>query len=180
MSTKAETDVVIRQATVADAEVLAQLGARLFEQTFGDDNTPENMREYLASAFSVDAQRDELSDVDRAVWLAVGADRTNVGYAILRRGTRASGVTGSRPAEVQRIYADRTWHGHGVGNALMNACRAQATAWNCDELWLGVWERNPRAIAFYVKAGFHVVGHQSFMLGRDVQQDLVMSTPLSA
>ena len=114
------------------------------------------------------------------MWLAVTADGRNVGYAMLRRGSRAPGVAGSTPAEVQRIYADRTWHGQGVGKALMNACRTQAHAWGCDELWLGVWERNPRAIAFYVKTGFRVVGHQTFMLGRDVQQDLVMSTPLRA
>ncbi len=172
------TAIEIRRIGISEAAVLSELAARLFAQTFGDDNTADDMREYLGSAFSVEALRRELEDDNRVAWLAVAADRTTVGYAMLRRGSRASGVTGMRPAEVQRIYADREWHGHGVGQALMEACRAQAHEWRRDELWLGVWERNPRAIAFYQKQGFRVVGRQTFVLGRDVQQDLVMSMPL--
>jgi len=172
------TAIAIGRVDVSGAESLARLAARLFVQTFGAENTPDNMRLYLASAFSPEAQRAELSDPDRAIWIAVGETGDAIGYAMLRRGTRAPGITGERPAEVQRIYADLAWHGRGVGHALMSACIAQARAWQCDELWLGVWERNPRAIAFYSKAGFHAVGRQTFMLGRDVQHDLVMAFPL--
>ena len=57
----------------------------------------------------------------------------------------------------------------------MNACIEQARAWHADELWLGVWEKNPRAIAFYQKTGLRVVGRQTFQLGRDLQHDFVMS-----
>jgi len=84
----------------------------------------------------------------------------------------------SRSAEIQRIYADRAWHGRGVGETLMRACIDQAREWQCDVIWLGVWERNPRAIAFYEKTGFQRVGRQMFVLGRDVQFDLVMSRRL--
>jgi ribosomal protein S18 acetylase RimI-like enzyme len=77
-----------------------------------------------------------------------------------------------------RIYADREWHGRGVAAALMRACVAQARDWRCDVVWLGVWEDNPRAIAFYEKTGFRAVGRQTFLLGSDVQHDLVMSLPL--
>src|SRR4051812_32092975 len=174
------SDVVIRPATSADADALARLAARLFEQTFAGENSADDMREYLDRTFSAERQRAELADGDRAVWLAVAEDGAHVGYAMLRRGTRAQGVTGSRPAEVQRIYADRDFHGRGVGRVLMDACLAQASEWKCDELWLGVWERNPRAIAFYQKIGFGVVGRQTFLLGRDVQHDLVMALPLQA
>ena len=60
----------------------------------------------------------------------------------------------------------------------MRACFERATALGCDVIWLGVWERNPRAIAFYEKMGFATVGGHSFMLGRDLQHDLVMSRAL--
>jgi GNAT superfamily N-acetyltransferase len=172
------TAIAIERVDVSGAESLTRLAARLFVQTFGAENTPDNMRLYLASAFSPEAQSAELSDPDRAIWTAVSETGDAIGYAMLRRGTRAPGITGERPAEVQRIYADLEWHGRGVGHALMNACIAQARAWQCDELWLGVWEQNPRAIAFYEKTGFRAVGRQTFMLGRDVQHDWVMAFPL--
>lgn len=169
----------LRLATADDAPMLAELAARLFEDTFGPDNDPADMRLYLATSFSEEKQRAEIQDPDRAVWIALGPSDQAIGYATMRRGTRSSGVTGERPAEVQRIYADRSWHGHGVGGALMTACVEQARAWGCDVLWLAVWERNPRAIAFYEKTGFRKVGRQTFMLGRDLQHDDVMARSVS-
>ena len=158
--------------------MLAKLAARLFEQAFGPDNDPEDMRMYLAGAFSEEAQRKELSDLERRVWIAEDPDGVAIGYAMLRRGGTAPGVEGTQTAEIQRFYADRTWHGRGLGGALMQACVDQARAWTCDVLWLAVWEKNPRAIAFYEKTGLRTVGRQTFMLGRDVQHDLVMARAL--
>lgn len=170
--------VRVRVAAPSDAALLASLGARLFEQTFGPDNTPEDMRLYLASAFSERVQREELSDAARIVWIAEDPAARPIGYAILHRGEAGPGVVGARPAEVQRVYADREWHGHGIGAMLMRACVEQARAWNSDVIWLCVWEKNPRAIAFYEKSGFRAVGRQRFVLGLDIQSDLVMALPL--
>jgi ribosomal protein S18 acetylase RimI-like enzyme len=168
----------LRRATTSDAGLLAELGARLFEETFGPDNAPEDMRLYLASAFSEAKQIAELADDNRATWIALDSSDGSIGYASMRRGTRADGIVADRPAEVQRIYSDRGWHGRGVAAALMSACVEQARAWECDVLWLAVWERNPRAIAFYEKTGFRKVGRQIFALGRDLQHDDVMARSL--
>lgn len=169
------TAPILRRATTADAEQLAALAARLFEQAFGIANNPDDMRAYLARTFSPEAQRAELTDPDRAVWIAEDSASVPIGYAMLKRGESGPGVTGTSPAEVERIYADRTWHGQGVGAALMSACIDQARKWRCGVIWLGVWERNPRAIAFYEKTGFTAVGRQTFLLGNDIQHDLVMA-----
>src|SRR6516162_1840602 len=170
--------VRVRLATPRDAGLLAELAARLFEQSFGDANDPDDMRSYLANAFSVEKQREELDDTERVVWIAENPAGTPIGYAMLRREGVGPGVDARRPAEIQRIYADRDWHGRGVGPALMNVCVAQAREWECDVIWLGVWEENPRAIAFYEKAGFRKVGRQTFLLGHDVQYDFVMALTL--
>jgi ribosomal protein S18 acetylase RimI-like enzyme len=168
----------VRLGKLHDAAMLAELAARLFQQTFGPMNDPADMRTYVASAFSPAAQGEELADPERVVWIAEDHDGVPIGYAMLRRGGTAPGVDGARTAEIQRIYVDRTWHGRGVGEALMRACLDQSREWRCDVIWLGVWERNPRAIAFYEKTGFRAVGRQTFLLGRDVQYDLVMAQPL--
>jgi GNAT superfamily N-acetyltransferase len=168
----------IRRAGVADAGLLASIGARLFEQSFGAANDPDDMRIYLSSAFSPRKQEGEIADPTRIAWIAVDGAGEAIGYAMVKRGGAGPGVVASRPAEVQRIYADRAWHGRGTGAALMRTCIAQAVDWDCDVMWLGVWEQNPRAIAFYEKVGFRAVGRQTFVLGRDVQYDVVMALHL--
>src|SRR5215831_11776064 len=133
---------IVRRATTTDAELLAALAARLFEQAFGAANDPDDIRFYLARSFSPEAQRAELADPDRAVWIAEDSASVPIGFAMLKRGESGPGVIGSLPAEIERIYADRTWHGQGVGAALMDACIDQAREWHCGVVWLGVWERN--------------------------------------
>ena len=177
--TETERSFRLRRGTVADASLLAELAARMFEETFGPDNDPEDMRLYLDGAFSVERQTQELADANSMVWIAEDASGKPIGYALLWRGSRSDGVDAARPAEIQRIYADRRWHGRGLGRALMSACLDQARAWRCDVLWLAVWQRNPRAIAFYEKEGFVKVGVKTFTLGRDLQHDDVMARSLS-
>jgi diamine N-acetyltransferase len=72
----------------------------------------------------------------------------------------------------------REWHGRGVSRPLMDAAIAEARARGGQRIWLGVWEENPRAIAFYRKCGFIEVGTQDFRLGNDLQRDRVMSMEL--
>ncbi|HEY4216067.1 MAG TPA: GNAT family N-acetyltransferase [Gemmatimonadaceae bacterium] len=173
-----DRNVSLRRAEASDARLLAQLGARLFERAFGSSTTPQDMAAYLASAFSVEIQSAELADPDRVTWIAEDAGKAAVGYLMLRRGTRSNGVTAVRPAELQRIYVDPTVQGQRVGESLVNACIEQAIAWHCDELWLGVWDQNARAIEFYRRMGFREVGTQTFSIGSDEQSDFVMSRTL--
>jgi ribosomal protein S18 acetylase RimI-like enzyme len=171
--------ITLRRATVDDAAALSMLGARLFEQTFGPNNTASNMQDYLVHAFTPEKQTSELEHPDRAVWLAMDDTGELVGYASLLVGSVIEGVQASKPAEVERIYADRSMHGSGLGSQLMEACVEHAMRSGCDVLWLAVWEHNPRAIAFYERRGFARVGAKTFRLGADLQRDYVMSRPLA-
>lgn len=170
----------LRVAGPTDAQRLARAAEGFFVDTFGAANRPEDMNIYLASSFSEKQQRAELSDAGSRVWLATIGDDI-VGYAHVRRNPAPGSVSGARTraVEVARIYAGRRWHGRGLGKALMDACVATAREWGGDVLWLGVWEKNPRAIAFYEKQGFQVVGEQPFLLGADLQRDLVMARRLT-
>ncbi|HEX4683548.1 MAG TPA: GNAT family N-acetyltransferase [Gemmatimonadaceae bacterium] len=168
----------IRLATTDDAALLSRLAATLFEQTFARDNTPDDMAAYLANTFRPDVQSAELAHEACRVWIAEDDEGSAIGYAMLWRDSRIDSVDARLPAEVQRIYVDRSLHGQRVGDALMRTCTEQAVEWGCDVLWLAVWQRNPRAIAFYEKGGFRRVGVKTFQLGSDVQHDYVMARNL--
>lgn len=168
----------IRYAAPEDNLLLAEFGSQAFFDSFAADNSPEDMESYLAEAFSPEKQASELVD-PASVFLIAEVEGRMAGYARLKEGPSPPGVSGSRPIELVRIYAGKEWIGRGVGARLMQACIAEAWRRGCDTIWLGVWERNPRAIAFYRKWGFVEVGTQTFVLGNDPQTDLVMQRPVS-
>ncbi len=168
------TGPLIRRATTGDAPLLARVGAELFTAAFGAQNNPDDLNAHLAKTFSPAKQRDELADPDRATWIAEMPDGGPAGYAMLKRAATSVAVAANHPAEVERFYVASAFHGRGLAQALMAACVEQAREWGCDAVWLGVWELNPRAIAFYEKCGFRKAGRQHFMVGADRQQDFVM------
>ena len=174
--------VVIRGATLDDAVALSTLGAATFRDTFEADNTPQNMARYLAEAFNPDRQAAEINDPESVILLAERTATTDpelVGYAHLIAGSAPQTVRSSNPVELKRLYVARPWHGRGIAHVLMDAVLAAARARGGETLWLGVWERNPRAIAFYRKYGFEHVGEQTFQLGSDKQTDWILARPIS-
>ena len=166
-------DITVRPATIDDAHLLTELGARTFQETFAADNTAEDMAAYLASNFSLAQQTKELSD-HASILLIVEVDGAAAGYAKLHASDPAKGIEGTEPIELVRLYVSRTWLGSGVGAALMRACLDEARRAGYKTIWLGVWERNARAQAFYRKWNFRAVGEHVFQLGSDAQTDVLM------
>jgi ribosomal protein S18 acetylase RimI-like enzyme len=156
-----------------DAPALAALGVRTFSETFSDVNTPENMRSFLESAYSIEKIENELKE-QGAVFFIAEYNGDPVGYARIRTSKKEKGVSGSSPMEIERLYAIKEQLGKGVGRQLMQTCFDYAKKTGCDNVWLGVWEHNTRAIAFYEKWGFKKFGQHVFMLGDDAQTDLLM------
>lgn len=167
----------IRYAVSTDNILLAEMGAQTFADSFAMDNTPENINAYLAASFSPEIQARELADA-ASKFLIIEQNGMAVGYAQLSFGHAPASVPSQKPMEIVRIYARKEWIGKGVGARLMTVCLCEAEAAGCDAVWLGVWEHNPRAIAFYRKWGFEQVGTQTFQLGDDLQTDWVMARPL--
>jgi GNAT superfamily N-acetyltransferase len=163
----------------ADAGLLAELAARTFYETFAKDNTPENMAEHLKSSYSPEIQLAELTTPGHLFLIAEEAD-TPIGFAHLILGSTEEAVSGAKPLEVRRIYVAQNQIGKGIGKALMQATIHEASQRNCDCIWLGVWEKNPRAMAFYQQWGFVTVGAHIFDVGGDPQQDYLMELKLTA
>lgn len=157
----------------ADAATLSAFGRRVYTETFGAANDPEDLRLYLEGAYTEAHQLAEIGDPAMDT-LLLEHDGVLAAFAQLRPGTE-TGVDGPDPIELWRFYVDPAWHGRGAAAALMDAAVDAARARGARTLWLGVWEHNPRAQAFYRKQGFVVVGEHTFMLGRDPQRDLIMA-----
>ena len=169
--------ITIRQAIRQDALLLYNLGIKTFADTFASQNTPENMAAYLASAFQPQKIATDLADPVCTYLIAENEEQV-VGYARMYGGKPAPIPDLIRPVELSRIYSVQEYIGLGVGSALMSACLSKAAQDGYQTIWLGVWQNNPRAIAFYQKWDFRIVGTQVFQLGSDLQTDYLMQRPV--
>lgn len=157
--------------------MLADLARTTFYDTFAESNDAGDMALHLARAYGVTQQAAELQDPGMTT-LLVERDGAAIAYAQIRYHQVPACVTGPAPVELWRFYVHRDWHGRGVAQALMDRVKAEARQRGARTLWLGVWEKNDRARAFYAKTGFADVGAHVFLFGTDPQTDRVMTTAL--
>lgn len=170
--------LTLRKAEPTDAAELSRLAEQTFRDTFGAANSDEDMDLHCRTRYGVSIQAAEIASTTMLTLLGEDDGRL-VGFAQLRWEGAPECVTAQAPGEIQRLYVDAAWHGKGVAQQLMHACIAEMEAHGSDVVWLGVWERNPRAIAFYRKFGFVQVGDHVFPVGGDPQRDIVMARPVA-
>ena len=168
------TALTIRRGVVADATALAHFAARTFAEAFADQTAPGDMRAHLANTYTPALQAAELADPDVITLLAL-RDDSIVAYAQVRRNGKAPAcIDAGHTVEVQRFYADSSVRGTGVARQLMERALDAAVELGGRHAWLGVWQNNGRAVAFYRKAGFVPVGTTVYVVGSDHQTDHVM------
>jgi ribosomal protein S18 acetylase RimI-like enzyme len=165
--------ITVRPCKREDASALIALGIKTFYDTFAEVNTPENMRAYLDSTFTQERVESEFSEPGSQFFIAE-ENGLPLGYARVRTSKREEGVLGLNPMEIERLYVLKDQLGKGIGQKLMQVCLDFARENGHDSMWLGVWEHNERAIAFYRKWGFEKFSQHTFMLGDDPQIDWLM------
>ena len=163
----------IRRGEIDDAAELAEFAARTFEEAFGANNRPDDIQAHNAATYGPGLQAAELADPSVVTILAHSGTKL-VAYAQVRRSRPPPCVTHESPIELHRLYVDRPAHASGLASRLMQAIRDAAKELQARHIWLGVWEANPRAIAFYAKEGFADVGSTNFTVGGDRQTDRVL------
>lgn len=167
-------EITIRVAGIFDAVLLRDISENTFVETFADQNSKEDMDAYIAENLNLEQITAELTDTNNTFFTAWHGDRL-AGYAKVRVGATPVELLGSKTLETERLYVLQEYHGKKVGAQLMAECLTFATEAGYETLWLGVWEHNQKAIAFYRKWGFETFGAHIFKLGTDDQTDILMS-----
>jgi ribosomal protein S18 acetylase RimI-like enzyme len=168
--------LLYRVATPADAAALSAFGGRLFVDSYEHLMERGELEDYVRENFTAERQLAELNNPAITTFLAI--DGEIAGYAQFAGGNVPEcplPAHARAPAELKRIYVDRRWQGHGVARELVRLVEGEALKHACDVLWLAVWEINDRAIAFYHKCDFRIIGRQGFPIGNEVQTDHVMA-----
>jgi diamine N-acetyltransferase len=165
--------LTIRHATIEDAQLVADISHQTFYDTFASANTKENMDKFLNEQFTKGKLMMEVGAAENIFLLAYW-NKDLAGYVKLRD-SRVPVSLGSKNAiEIARIYAMASMIGKGVGKELMQYCIDIARQKEKEYVWLGVWEKNQRAIEFYTKFGFEKFDNTDFLLGDELQRDWLM------
>lgn len=167
----------IRYATKDDAALIADISRQTFYDTFAADNSPEDMEKFLSEQFTKGRLMLEVGSAGNEFLLAYKNDAV-AGYAKLREGKVPVELKGRNLLEIARLYVLKEFLGERVGAQLMQHCLDIAKAKGKEVVWLGVWEKNQRAINFYHKFGFEKFGELDFLLGNDLQRDWMMKKEL--
>jgi diamine N-acetyltransferase len=166
-----ESAITVRTATAADAERLSHLASATFALGCPVGTDPKHLNEFISTELTPARFREFLSDGAVTILLAEEAHQL-AGFTMLVRDCRHPQIAAERPIELRKFYVDPAHHGSGVAQALMRA--AEPLLDDHDVGWLSVYSGNARAIAFYKKWGFEVVGTHYFNVGGDPQKDFVM------
>ncbi|MFP3919446.1 GNAT family N-acetyltransferase [Lysinibacillus telephonicus] len=169
--------IKIQKCNEEDLKTLQEISIETFNDTFKDQNSPENMNAYLERAFNLKQLEKELSNISSQFFFVYFHDEV-AGYLKVNTNEAQSEVMGDGALEIERIYIKKKYQKHGLGKVLLNKAIEIAMESNKEKIWLGVWEKNENAIAFYKKIGFVQTGTHSFYMGNEEQIDFIMTKTL--
>jgi ribosomal protein S18 acetylase RimI-like enzyme len=169
--------IEIKQVGAGDVDTLLALSRKTFFDAFAHLNNAADMEAYALTAFTTQRLKEELSNPDSRFYFAV-IDNTIAGYIKLNYNTAQTELHDPNALEVERIYILQPYQGQQIGKHLLNFAIQTAISANLSYVWLGVWERNIKAISFYKSKGFEQFGSHPFMLGNDKQTDILMKKEL--
>lgn len=163
----------IREVKQSEIDQLRDISIQTFVETFASQNTAENMQKYLENNLSISQLTREITNIHSRFYFAV-LDNEIIGYLKINFGTAQTNLKTPTSLEIERIYVLNAMHGKGVGQLMLQKAIQCACDLKMERAWLGVWEKNYRAINFYRKNGFEEFDKHVFKLGDDLQTDIMM------
>lgn len=170
-------DIKINKVPVEYLPQLQQISRQTFYEAFAAVNTEDNMNRYLEEGFSTAKLTGELHTKGSEFYFAK-LDGEIIGYLKVNSGQAQTELKNENALEIERIYVLKAFQGKKVGQLLYEKALQIAREKNAAYIWLGVWEKNKKAINFYQKNRFAAFDKHIFKLGDDAQTDIMMKLEL--
>ncbi|WP_409291023.1 GNAT family N-acetyltransferase [Peribacillus sp. SCS-37] len=169
--------IQVKKCTIEDLHTLQEISCETFQDTFGPQNSPQNMKAYLEKSFNLNQIEKELSERSSAFYFAYAGGEL-AGYLKVNAGEAQTEGMGDDSLEIERIYIKQSFQRQGIGRCLISKAEETAAEQNKKKIWLGVWEKNENAIAAYSRLGFIKTGAHSFYMGDEEQTDFILTKAL--
>lgn len=165
--------VSIREVHQDELPLLQKIGRETFEAAFGAQNKAADMKAYLDESYSAERIQKEFEH-DESLFFFAEIDNKVIGYLKVNWGKAQTEGESQSSLEIERIYVISAFQGKKVGKLLFEKAIKIARTKGKQSIWLGVWEKNNKAIKFYERLGFQIYGSHDFLLGTDLQTDILM------
>lgn len=164
---------MIRKCVMEDLEELRNIAYQTFDETIRAQNKKENIDNYLLRTFTKEKVLKEFQNPNSFFYFIFHKESL-AGYLKLNIQDAQTECYEGNNLEIERIYILNQFQKLGLGKQLYDKSIEVAKALSCDHIWLGVWEKNYNAIAFYEKLGFEKIDAHSFYMGDEKQIDYIM------
>lgn len=165
--------IEIREVRAGEMPALVEMAQEAFLQAFTEGNKPENVRAYMQEAFT-QAQFQKEFEAEGSQFFVAMLDGKVIGYTKVNEVPSQTDIHDPESLEVARLYVLEDFLGLGLGKKLLDLAISLAKKKGKKYLWLGVWEKNARAIRFYEKNGLEIFGSHPFPFGDEIQTDFLM------
>jgi GNAT superfamily N-acetyltransferase len=170
-------EIKFEKLTLEDLGELKTISRQTYYDTFSWGNSAENMQSYLDSALSEKMLSTELRNKNSHFYFAKHKGYT-IGYLKINLGSAQTDIKDEEAMELERIYVLKQFQGKGFGRILLIHIIELAKSKGLKYLWLGVWEKNEKAIQFYTRHNFKFFGSHSFTMGDEIQKDHLLKLSL--
>lgn len=165
--------MIVTKVNSSFAQIISELGRKTFYDTWNHENNEIDMQSYLEEAFSIKSIKQQLNNPE-CFFYVIRIEEKCIGYLKLNVGKAQTEFQKQEALEIEKIYFLKQFQGKKIANLFMETSLNLASELNKKVIWLGVSERNSRALAFYQRHGFIVTGKHTFMIGETLDKDLIM------
>ncbi|MCR8656592.1 GNAT family N-acetyltransferase [Paenibacillus endoradicis] len=167
----------IKKCTLEYLGLLQEISVETFNETYKNQNSPENMKTYMDKAFNTKQLEEQLSNISSEFYF-IYSNEELAGYLKLNFNNAQTETMGNNSLEIERIYIRKKFQKQGLGKYLINKAIELAMERNKEKIWLGVWENNESAVTFYKKMEFVQTGTHIFNMGNEEHLDFIMCKTL--
>ncbi len=165
--------VVIEKIALGNVLLLQDISKQTFIDSFASQNTEENITHYVENAFSTQKLEIELKNKSSEFYFLL-IDSEAVAYMKINFSNAQSDIKEEDAMEVERIYVHVAHQNLKLGTSLLDFAVKRARQESKKYIWLGVWEKNSRAISFYERYGFNKFSSHIYPIGDDPQIDWLL------
>ncbi|MAD96741.1 MAG: GNAT family N-acetyltransferase [Flavobacteriaceae bacterium] len=153
----------IRKAQVADCKELSEVAIASFLPAHGHSSPKEDMDNYIQNNFSEGNLRKEIADSANEYQVLI-YENNIVGYFKINPNLTTSFSEMTAITYMSRLYVLQEYYNFGFGKKLLQKAIEVSKIRGQEGMWLKVWVENQRAINFYKKMGFEIIGTSDFVI----------------
>jgi diamine N-acetyltransferase len=153
--------ISVKKATEEDYQSIVAIGKVAVEEAHRNSTSAENLHVYLEKHYNDDAIREELTDPEN-IYHIISYNGKPVGFSKIILNAKEPGINAANVTKLDRIYLLKEFYGLKLGLELLNFNIGVAGKNKQSGIWLYTWTGNKRAIDFYLKTGFTIIGSHKF------------------